>query len=100
MGEFAITNGLILYIDQASGTKRELSNVSLRLMELSLDQPIRLTLSALMDGKPLSLEGQVGPLGQDPGKGKIPVDVSVKLFKILDMGLKGSLTDLLASPAV
>jgi len=30
-------------------------------MELSLDQPIRLTLSALMDGKPLSLEGQVGP---------------------------------------
>ncbi len=97
VGEFAITNGLILYIDQASGTKREISNVSLRLMELSLDQPIRLTLSALMDGKPLSLEGQVGPLGQDPGKGKIPVDVSVKLFKILDMGLKGSLTDLLAS---
>jgi hypothetical protein len=40
-----------------------------------------------MDGKP-SLEGQVGPL-RDPGQGKIPVDVSVKLFKILDMGLKG-----------
>ena len=97
VGEFAITNGFILYIDQASGTKREVSTVSLRLMELSLDQPIRLTLSALMDGKPLSLEGQVGPLGQDPGKGKIPVDISVKLFKILDMGLKGSLTDLTAT---
>jgi AsmA protein len=97
VGEFAITNGLILFIDQASGTKREISNVSLRLMELSLDQPIRLTVSALMDGKPLSLEGQVGPLGQDPGKGKIPVDLSVKLFKILDMGLKGSLTDLITT---
>jgi AsmA protein len=97
VGEFAITNGLILFIDQALGTKREISNVNLRLMELSLDQPIRLTLSALMDGKPFSLEGRMGPLGQDPGKGKIPVDISVKVFKALDMELKGSLTDLTAT---
>jgi AsmA protein len=96
VGEFAINNGSILYIDQASGTKQELSSVSLRLLGFSLDQPIRLVLSALMGGKPISLEGQVGPLGQDPGKGKIPIDLSVKLFEGLDMGLKGSLTDLMA----
>jgi AsmA protein len=97
VGEFAINNGLILFIDQASGTRREVSNVSLRLMELSLDQPIRLTLAALMDGKPLSLDGQLGPLGQDPGKGKLPIDISVKVFKTLEMRLTGSLTDLLAT---
>jgi len=62
-----------------------------------LDQPIRLALSAVMDGKPFSLEGKMGPLGQDPGKGKIPVDISAKLFKELDMTLKGSLTDLMAA---
>ena len=97
VGEFAITNGSILYIDHALGTRREISNMSLRLMEFSLDQPIRFAISAHMDGKPLSLEGQMGPLGQDPGRGKIPLDISVKVFKELDMGLKGSLVDLMTS---
>ena len=97
VGEFSINNGFVLFIDESSGTKREVSDLNLRLMELSLDQPIRLTFTALMDGKPLSLEGQMGPLGQDPGKGKIPVDISVKLFKALDVALKGSVTDLMAA---
>lgn len=93
VAEFAVANSSILFIDHASGTKQELSNVNLRLKDVSLDRPIRLNLSAVMDGKPLSLDGELGPVGKDPGKGTIPVDLSVKALKEVDLHLKGSLVD-------
>jgi AsmA protein len=97
VGEFAINNGTILYLDHATGGKQEITNMSLRLTEVSLDHPIPIFFSALMDGKPLSLEGQVGPLGQEPGKGRIPLALSVKALKEVEMGLKGSVVDALTS---
>jgi AsmA protein len=93
VGEFAIANSSILFIDRTSGMKQELSNVNLRLRDVSLDRPIRLNLSAVMDGKPLSLDGQLGPVGKDLGKGKVPLDISVKALKEVDLHLKGSLID-------
>jgi AsmA protein len=93
VGEFAIAHSSILFIDRASGMKQELANVNLRLQDLSLDRPIRLSLSALMDGKPLALDGQLGPVGKDPGKGKIPLDLSVKALEDVDLHLQGSLID-------
>jgi AsmA protein len=93
VGEFAIANSSILFIDRASGMKQELSNVNLHLRDVSLDRPIHLNLSAVMDGKPLSLDGQLGPVGKDLGKGKIPLDISVKALKEVDLHLKGSLID-------
>ena len=93
VGEFAVANSSILFIDHASGTKQELANVNLRLKEVSLDRPIRLALSASMDGKPVSVEGQLGPVGTDPGKRKIPLDVSVKALKEVDLHVKGSLIE-------
>jgi hypothetical protein len=43
-----------------------------------------------MDGRPISLEGQVGPLGQEPGKGTIPLAFSVKAFKEAEIGFKAN----------
>ncbi|HYA03800.1 MAG TPA: AsmA family protein, partial [Syntrophobacteria bacterium] len=89
VGEFAIANSSVLFLDHASGTKQELANVNLRLKDVSLDRPIRLALSASMDGKPVSVEGQLGPVGTDPGKGKIPFDLSVKALQEVDLHVKG-----------
>jgi AsmA protein len=97
VGECAINNGTILYHDDAIGAKREITDMSFRLMGVSLDKPIRLLFSALMDGRPISLEGQVGPLGQEPGKGRIPLGLSVKALKEVEMGLKGNVIDPLKS---
>jgi AsmA protein len=93
VGEFAITEGNVLWIDRAKGERKEISDMNLRLKDVSFDRPIHLALSASLDGKPLSLEGTVGPLGKEPGKGTIPLDIVIMALKQLNISLKGKLTD-------
>ena len=93
VGEFAITNGSVIWIDQGKKSRKEISDITLRLKDVSLDRPIRLALSASLDGNPLSLEGSIGPIGKDPGVGELPINISLKALKQLDMGLKGKITD-------
>ena len=91
VGEFAITEGSVLYIDQAKKERKELSKLTLRLQDISLQRPIHMLLSAFVDGKPLSLEGKIGPLGKDPGKGTLPLDLVIKALDLLEIGLKGKI---------
>ena len=98
VGEFAIRNGSVVYIDRGSGTRQEVSNLTLELTDVSLDRPIRFVLSAVKDKMPLSVEGRIGPVGPEPGKGKIPLDVSVKALKEVNASLKGHVQDAMAGP--
>ena len=98
IGEFAITEGYVLFIDHAKGARKEISDMNLRLKDVSFDRPIHLALSANLDEKPLSLEGTVGPLGKEPGKGTIPLDIAVMALKQLNVSLKGKLTDPASKP--
>ena len=93
VGEFAITEGAVLWIDQPKGERKEISDVTLRLHDVSLDRPIRFAFSAKLDERPLSLEGRAGPVGKDPGKGTIPLDLVVNALKQLDISLKGKVVD-------
>jgi len=93
VGEFAIINGYALWMDHGTGERREISDMTLRLQDVSLDRPIRLSLSAKMDGKPLSADGRIGPLGKEPGKGTMPLDVSISALNELNVALKGSIAD-------
>ena len=98
VGEFAITEGYVLFIDHAKGVRKEISDINLRLKDASFDRPIHLALSANLDGKPLSLGGTVGPLGKEPSKGTIPLDIAVMALKQLNISLKGKLTDPASKP--
>jgi len=89
VGEFAIRNASFLYLDQGTGEKKEISGLTLTLQDVSLDRPIRLMLTALLDNQPLSVEGLLGPVGRDFKVAKIPVDVTVKAFKEVNVSLKG-----------
>jgi len=93
VGEFAITEGNVLWIDQTKGERKEISEMDFILKDVSFDRPIQLSFSANLDGKPLSMEGMVGPLGKEPGKGTIPLDIVINVLKQLNMTLKGKLTD-------
>jgi AsmA protein len=93
VGEFAITEGDVLWIDQSTGERKEISDVTLRLYDVSLDRPIRFAFSAKLDKQPLSMEGKAGPVGKDPGKGTIPLDLVVKALKELDISLKGNIVN-------
>ena len=98
VAEFAITDGSVLWIDQGQEARKEISDVTLRLTDVSLDRPVSLLFSALLGGRPLSMEGTVGPVGKTPGKGSIPVDLSLKALKQMDLNLKGKIVDPAVSP--
>jgi AsmA protein len=93
VGEFAVTKGSLIWIDHSKGERKEVSDLNLRVQGVSLDRPIQLVLSAILDGQPLELKGNVGPLGKEPGKGTMPVDLSIKALKELEVNLKGRLVD-------
>jgi len=88
--EFAVKNASFVYLDQATGERNEISGLTLTLQEVSLERPIRLMLTALVDNQPLSVEGFLGPVGKDFGNAKVPLDVTLKAFKELSVSLKGN----------
>jgi len=98
VGEFAVRNGSLLYVDAMSGSRQEVSDLTLELKDVSLDRPIRLILSALLNKMPVSAEGLIGPVGKEPGKGLIPLDMSLKAFRELTVHVKGNLQDAAADP--
>lgn len=88
VGDFSVS-GAVLWVDQAAGLRKEISNLSLKLKDLSLDRPIGLDFSADLDGLPITLEGQIGPLGKDPMKASIPLDLSLAALGRLNLRMKG-----------
>ncbi|MBW2180402.1 MAG: AsmA family protein [Deltaproteobacteria bacterium] len=99
--EFAITNGTIILIDHSKGDRKEISAINLKLDDLSLDQPISIFFSALVEKYPFSLEGSAGPLGKDLnsiGKGTMHIDLSFTALNHLKMDMKGNIIDPATDP--
>jgi AsmA protein len=98
VGEFAVRSGSLLYLDHASGSRQDVSDLTLELKDVSLDRPVQLLLSASLNKMPVSVEGMIGPVGMEPGKGQLPVDLSVKAFQQVTLSLKGNVQDAMADP--
>lgn len=96
--QLVIADGTILWIDHVKEERREISAVDLRLEDVSLERPIQLAFSAQLDQQPVSLKGSFGPLGQAIGKGKLPLDLDISLFKELTATLKGHIVDPASTP--
>ena len=99
VGEFSITDGSVLWIDHAGKQRKEISDVTLYLRDVSLDRPVEIAFSALLDKQPLSLSGSIGPVGNNLNKGNIPLNLSLKIFKEVDIKLKGSVADPAVNPS-
>ncbi len=93
VGEFAIKKGALLWIDDTKGERKEIKDINLTLENVSLDRPIQLALSADVDGQPLELKGNLGPIGKEPGKGTLPLNFSLKALKELGVHLKGKIIE-------
>jgi len=100
VGNLAVNNGSVIWIDHADGTRREISDLNLTLKDVSIERPVKMNFSALLDQKPLSMEGTIGPLGQGFSAPNIPVDLSLKALKQLALKLKGSLQNPLTNPGI
>jgi AsmA protein len=93
VGEFAVTDGSVVWLDHGKKTRKEISDVSLRLQDVSMDRPVRLTFSARLDNQLFSIQGSVGPTGKALGKGTIPLDLTANILGQMDVGLKGNVVD-------
>ncbi|PIE61510.1 MAG: hypothetical protein CSA29_02880 [Desulfobacterales bacterium] len=91
VGRFSVINGQLSYVDEGTGMRKDVSDLNLELTDISLDKPVKIDLSAKLDNKPLSLSGQVGPVGQDPGKSNVGIDLMLKALDELTIALKGEL---------
>ncbi|MCI0499981.1 MAG: AsmA family protein, partial [Planctomycetales bacterium] len=100
VGDFAINDGSAVWIDHTADIRKEISDISVILKDVSLERPVQLRVSALVDQKPLSLEGTLGPVGKSFEKGTIPLGLSLKALQKLAMRLKGSLENPATTPGV
>ncbi|WP_320044013.1 AsmA family protein [uncultured Desulfobacter sp.] len=88
---FAVINGAVSYVDEGGDLSKKISDLNLELSGVSLDKAIAITFDAKVDGKPVSLTGTAGPLGQDPGSTDIDFNLMVKALDQLALSLKGRL---------
>ncbi len=88
VGDFSIS-GDVLWIDHAADLRKEISSLSLKLKDLSLDRPIGLDFSANVDGMPIAMEGEIGPVGKDPMTAIIPLDLRLSALGKLKLNMKG-----------
>ncbi|MBW1647805.1 MAG: AsmA family protein, partial [Deltaproteobacteria bacterium] len=98
VGEFDIKNGALVYRDERTGARREVSALNLRLEEISFDRPIGIDLSALLDGQPVTVTGRVGPVGREIGRQPVPLDVQIAAFSEIKLQLEGRLENLTTDP--
>lgn len=98
VGELAVRNASLLYVDAAKGERMEIGELGLEVKEVSLERPIRIALSAKLEGQPVEVAGKVGPLGRDMGKGPIPVEITVRAFRELTLKVQGAVIDMLGQP--
>ena len=98
VGDFSIKNGTVKWIDSQSGTRKTIDQLNMVFKDLSFDRPIGVTLSARFDEKPISLNGSLGPVGQDPGKATIALDMNLKALSELSVSMKGTVASPAANP--
>jgi AsmA protein len=89
VAEFTITNSSLLWSDHKNNVHKEIRAFELILTDLSLDRPIGLNLSVIVDGYPVDMDGLIGPVGQEIGKGTVPVNLSLAALDQVKISLKG-----------
>ena len=100
VGEFSIKNGSIIWIDHTADTRQEITAVNLKLKDVSLERPVTLSFSALLDNQPLSIDGTVGPVGKDFKQATIPLALDINALKQLALQLKGRVKNPGSKPGI
>jgi AsmA protein len=100
IAEFSIKDGSIIWIDHTVNTRKEITAVNLKLKDVSLERPVTLSFSALLDNQPLSIDGTLGPVGKDFKQATIPLDLDIKALKELILQLKGNVKNPGSKPGI
>lgn len=94
---FSIKNGFVSFLDKRSGLEKKVMDFNLTLKDISFDKPVQIKLTAKMDGQPIALEGKAGPMGREPGRQDIGLDLNFKALDLLNVTLEGKIMEALAA---
>ncbi len=100
IAEFAIVDGTVLWIDAVNDVRQEVSKLNLTLRDISFTRPMAVNFMTLINQQPVSLEGQIGPTGTEPGKQPIPFDLAISALRQFNVRFKGQLDSVLTAPQI
>lgn len=100
IGEVAVTGGELLWIDGRAGERRSVSDLRLRLTDISPKNPIEVAFSAVVDAQPIALNGSIGPLGDAVGETPLPLKLTLEALDLLELSVEGSVTPDADEPSV
>jgi AsmA protein len=98
VSDLKVANGRVTVIDHRTGLRQDLTDIRIAVQHISLDRPVRVEITAVVNGRPVSGLGSVGPIGPNLGHGTVPVEFSVAALGELKLRAAGTLENLLVGP--
>lgn len=94
---FVVTDGTVTWADRTKSSRHRVDDLMLVLNNVTLNEPVMVDFKASLEGKTLAAEGKLGPLGKNPGRGVLPVDLAVSLVNTIKGQVKGKFINLLGN---
>ncbi len=94
---FVVTDAKIDLKDQVRQTEYHINDVMLLATEVALDKPFTAEIKALIGGKPVAIEGSIGPFGKNTGIESVAVDVRLVLANVMKASIRGKFSNLYSS---
>ena len=95
---FAVTDAKIDIKDQVRQTEYHINDVMLLATGVALNKPFTAEITALIGGKPVAMEGSIGPFCKNTGIEPVAVDVRLVLANVLKTSIRGKFSNLYSSP--
>lgn len=84
-----IQGGQVVWTEPAKNSRIEIKGLTAHLEDVSLDRPIRGSITAQVNDQPVLLTGVLGPLGRDPGGQPVPISLALTVAQGLKVTLRG-----------
>ena len=94
----AVTDGKVNWIDRTNHVRHSVEDLMLLLNNVQADGPISLDFKASYDGKPIALEGKIGPFRQKQGDESFPLDIAFRLVETLQGQVQGKVEKWRSAP--
>jgi len=96
--DITVTNGVVSINDKKNDTCRTISDVDLKLYDVSFERPIGISLTAKLGDIPFLIKGNIGPISEQPGSEPIAVNLVITVIDEVKIHVNGTVENALDDP--